>query len=59
MHLFGKHASGHAANVEVFDGDELVGIDDSAGELVREVSPLIGDALVDALKLADGLASAV
>ena len=57
--LLGKHASGHAADVQLFDGDQLVAVDDLAGELACIVRSLIGDMLVDALELADGLASAI
>ena len=57
--LLGKHASGHAADVQLFDGDQLVAVDDLAGELVCVVGSLIGDALVDALKLTDGLTSTI
>ena len=57
--LFGKHASGHAADVQLFDDNQLVAVDDLAGELVCVVGSLAGDALVDALKLTDGFASAI
>ena len=56
--LLGEHASGHAADVELFDGNELVAVNDLTRELVHEISPLIGDMLVNALQLPHGLAAA-
>lgn len=56
MNLLGKDALGHAADAQVFDGDELIAIDDPARELVHEVRPLIGDMLVDVLRFAGELA---
>ena len=58
VHLLGEHALGHAADVQLFDGNELVAVNDLTRELVHEISPLIGDMLVNALQLPHGLAAA-
>ena len=59
MILLGKHALGHAADVELFDGNKLVAVNDLARKLMHDISALIGNVLVDALELPHGLAAAV
>ena len=46
MYLFGKHAFRQAVDVEVFNGDELVAVDDLPGDLVYEVGASVGNAPV-------------
>ena len=57
--LFGKHAFGHAADAEFFHGDELVITHDLSRQLVQEISPLIGNMLVDSLEFTDRVAPSV
>ena len=59
VNLFGEHAPGHAADVQLFDGDELVAVNDAARPFVREISPLVSDMLVHVLGFTDSLAPAV
>ena len=58
VYLLGKHALGHAADVQLFNGDELVAVNDLSRQFMREISPLIGNMLMDALQLPHGLAAA-
>ena len=58
MHGLGEKVPRHALDVQLFDGDQLVGIDQSPREFVVEVAPLVSDVFMDALKAEDGLAAA-
>ena len=59
VYLFSEHAFGHALDVQVFDGDELVVVDDLASELVYEVGASVGNALVYLLEFPDSLSASV
>src|SRR6266498_152113 len=53
----GEHAAGQAFDVQVFYGNEAIGIDQRAGHFVVEVGPLITDMCVRFLQKHDGLAA--
>ena len=58
VHGLGEEAPRHALDVEVFDSDQLVGIDQLPRDLVAEVAPLAGNVFVGALETEHGLAAA-
>ena len=59
VHGLGKKAPRHALDVEIFDNDQLVGIDQLPGDLVVEVAPLVGNVFVGALETEDGSPSEI
>ena len=57
VHGLGEGATRHALDVEVLNGDQLVGIDQSSCHFVAEIPPLTGNVFVDALEIEHGLAA--
>ena len=55
VHGLGEKAPRHALDVEVFDNDQLVGVDQLPCDLVAEVAPLVGNVFVGALETEHGL----
>ena len=58
VHGLGEKAPRHALDVEVLDGNQLVGIGQLPRDLVAEVAPLAGNVFMDALETEHGLAAA-